>query len=229
MSIPEDAFLTEFAQQRIVLTPEKFGVMGQYSRELLEVSVAEDMTGYMMDTLLMRLTTSVLCGQTISENPQVELAMPASWWQHFKCATGDRAGQFDLGFSDRKKWKLWLWFPYALVFCVLWLLDKRPVKWDKYTADVHFEQRVLYPEVNVPASVGRQVIYETVSMNLAPMAPWGSRLLDDPSRFLSRHEIVNAVYADADATSYGQPWSPHATLNWLEQHGVNVDQLVKRQ
>lgn len=232
----DDAALTSYAQQRIVLYPEKFGVMGQYSREMLEVNSAVDMMSHGMDSLLMRLTTSVLCGQTISETPQVEISFPDSPWQHVKHRLEEKTGRLD----DRWKgydpdsgdtvtpppWMILLW-PLLVLF-PKWL-KKYPVRWGTRTADINFEQRILYPEIDAPAHAGRPVIYETLSMDFPGLSPpFGSRLVNDPSRFMHVHEIAREIMKDPDLHRFAAGPDSYVALKWLERHGVNVDQLVKR-
>lgn len=238
---PSDEEFTQYAQQRIALYPEKFGVMGSYSKELMRCQTAEDMLSYGADMLLMRLTTAVLCGQTISEKPQVELSMPATPWQHLKYRISKRHERLNARWEGQDPdtwaqttpppWVILLW-PFLVLFS-RWL-KKHKVQFTTVTADIEFEQRVLYPEIDAPAHAGRPVIYETLSVNY-PYAPppFGSRLINDPSRFLNRHEIASEIYRDPDINSCGIGGPsylgvPDLTLRWLERHGVNVDQLVKR-
>lgn len=233
MELPGNDDLTNLMREQIVLHPEKFGVMGQYSREMLESMVSND---FLYDMLLVRLTTSVMCGSTISEKPSVVLNLPKNPWQHVKYRLGQWSDVIENKLWHNVGWKnFWLWVPYALALLTGKWTYKRRVKYIQVTADINFEQRVLYPEVNAPAVAGRPVIYETLSVNFpGEQPPYGSNLSSDPSRFYDRHEISSMVYRDADergvglSPAYGQPWSPLATFAWLERHGVNVDQLVKR-
>lgn len=219
---------TQFVQQRITLYPEKFGVWGSYSRDLLRMEESRD-TARFTDSLTLQLSTAVLCGQTVSEKPQVELSLPATWYQHLKHAAFD----WRLSFSSEgaSKFKTaWMWLVARTLF---WVLDKymlkRPVKWTTVKAEVTFEQRVLYPELDLPAHAGRPVIYETMDVSYPDaLPPWGSRLRSDPSRFLNRHEIASDIYRDPDGQRYGVSLGPDHVLSWLERNGVNVDQLVKR-
>ena len=229
MEIPDNEDLTNLARQQIVLYPEKFGVMGQYSMEMLNAMTAQDFASFGMDMILVRLTTSVMCGNTVSEKPQIELNLPKNQWQHMRYKLLGWADKTEHMLWNKMTWKnFWMRVPYALALLLWKWIYKRPVKYSIIKADIDFEQRVLYPEINVPAAAGRPVIYETISVNYpGEQPPYGSRLASDPSRFLDRHEIANAVYHDPNYTT--APISvPEVTLNWLARHGVNVDQLVKR-
>lgn len=229
--LPSPDYLTQYAQNRIQLNPEKFGLVGAFSREMLMADVSMEPA---TDSLLMRLMTTVMCGSSVSEEPEVVLHYPATPWQHLKRSVFNWRLKF--GFRERSKlMTAWLWIVARTLF---WVLDKyslkRPVKWTDVTAKIHFDQRVMYPEFDqMPAAFGRPVIYETISMSYPDVMPeFGSNLRSDPSRFLDRHEIARKVYEDSASVGtnypYNEPWSPHATLHWLERHGVNVDQLVKR-
>jgi hypothetical protein len=232
--LPGTEFLTEYTRRQIRLHPEKFGYAGSFAREMLSVATADDlMYGY--DQMVVRLMTTILSGRTISEEPEVALKLPATWWQHLKhalftSALFANAASFRLR-SQPKLAVIWLW--PVLTACVLlsrWY-RKHPVRWTEVTARVHFSQHVLYPEIDAPAQCGRPVIYEEISASF-PGAPFGSSLAGDPSRFLNRHEIANQVYRDWDQPHGSWPdggtLTPETTLRWLEEHGVNVDQLVKR-
>jgi hypothetical protein len=213
-------------REQFVLHPEKFALVGQYAREMFDCVEIED---YLSDMLAVRLSTAVLCGRTVSETPQVVLTFPESPWQHLK----DKLRKWeDRVWCDLHRAigrRLWLWPVYWTAVVTGKLIDGHPVKWGKVTADVSFEQRILYPEVDAPAQAGRPVIYETLDVHFPTPPPYGGHIAYDPSRFLNRHEIANAVYKDPDfMLSPMGDLGPHAMLNWLERHGVNVDQLVKR-
>ena len=124
----------------------------------------------------------------------------------------------------------WLFLLWPLLVLFPRWAKKHPVRWTEVTAEIHFEQRVLYPEVDAPAIAGRPVIYENLSVSYPGVPPpFGSNLVSDPSRFMRRHEIAREILKDPDSTRYpGEFNSPYTTLAWLERHGVNVDQLVKR-
>lgn len=227
MEIPDSVDWTQLVRQMVTLHPEKFGVLGSYSRELLQAEVSRDYS-FAIGDLALRLTTSVLCGHVVTEKPQVQLNLPATWWQHLKYEVFGWHSA-----SLAKKDTLGGFHRTVLLWPAYWLLGKysakRPVKWTTVTAEVTFEQRVLYPEIDMPASAGRPVIYETVDVSYPEvLPPWGSRLRSDPSRFLNRHEIASEVFQDPDGQRYGVTLGPDQTLHWLEKHGVNVDQLVKR-
>jgi hypothetical protein len=231
---PSGPELLEYVRNQIVLHPEKYGVMGSYSMDMLQAQRSEDAM-FMFDQLAYRLTTAVLCGRTISEKPEVELSLPASPWHHLK-------HRFDWWVSDKNElwegrttdcnpatpppWMVLLW-PLLVLF-PRWL-RKHPVKYTVVKAAVEFEQRILYPEIDAPAQCGRPVIYETLDVHYPGIhPPFGSRLVNDPFRFLNRHEIARQVMQDPDGQRYGVSLGPDQTLMWLERHGVNVDQLVRR-
>jgi hypothetical protein len=224
-NIPSSDFLTAMTRRQIVLNPEKFGVMGTYSREMLRADASADYA-FPLDHLALRLVTTVLTGRTIREEPQVELNLPAGWWQHLKHAITDSR----LNFLASK---------YLVVFFLpfYWLFDKylakRPVKWTKVTAKIDFSQHILYPEIDAPAQCGRPVIYEEMSVSWPEgLAPYGSNLSSGPSRFMDRHEIASRIMRDPEMYRHPRYGSsgldPWPVLVWLERNGVNVDQLVKR-
>lgn len=228
MELPGNEDLTNLLRQQIVLYPERYGVMGQYSREMLEAMTAEDFASFGTDMLLVRLTTTVMCGHTISEKPSVVLKLPKNPWQHVKYKADQWQDRTWCALKREVGWKnFWMWMPFALAVVTGKWTGRRPVKYTEVTADITFDQRVLYPEVNAPAVAGRPVIYETISVNYPDVQPpYGSNLSSDPSRFYNRHEMSNRIYQDAD--DHGGGLSPLATFAWMERHGVNVDQLVKR-
>lgn len=221
------------ARRQFTLHPRQYAMMGSYARETLSASpVAAD---YLSDMLLLKLTTAVLCGRTVSESPQVEMTVPASWWQHLKHATASWRDS-----SVSKKNSLGGFHRTILlkpVYASLsWLLRKHPVRYAKMTATIDFRQDVLYPEIDAPPNGGRPVIFE--EMNMTPMwepktALWGTSLQSDPSRFMDSHEIMSQMQRDpefhGENLRYPDSPGPYAVLQWLERHGVNVDQFVKRQ
>lgn len=227
---PSGPELTNYFRNQIELHPEKYGVMGSYSTEMLEAMRSEDYS-FIFDQIAYKLTTSVLCGQTVSETPRVELELPSSWFQHLKKAVSTWADEWRrYNVPTRKGVIRFLWVPFALALLLGKFLDKHPVRWTKVTADIVFQQRVLYPEIDAPAQMGRPVIYEDLSISWPEaQPPFGGSFQYDLSRFLNRHEVASKVMTDPVLNSYpGDFSSPHTTLNWLERHGVNVDQLVKR-
>src|ERR1700679_1880979 len=127
-------------REQFALHPEKFAVMGQYARETLDCVEIRD---YMSDMLMVRLSTAVLCGQTISETPQVVLTFPESPWQHFKDRLQKREDRTRCDLHRAIGRRLWLWPVYWTALIVGKFIDKHPVKWGKVTADVNFEQRIL--------------------------------------------------------------------------------------
>ena len=224
---------TAAVQRQFALRPERYAVMGQYAREMLEI--AESPADYMSDTLMVRLSTAVLCGQTVSETPQVELSLPASWRQHLKHKLQEWEYRTERDLYRTPQWRLppWLWPVRWTAIGVGKWIGRHPVKWTTVTADVHFEQRVLYPEIDAPVQAGRPVVYETLDISYPGLQPpFGSRLIRNPSRFLDQHEIIREILRDPDANDYRYgaiDVHPVAVMKWLERHGVNVDQLVKRQ
>ena len=223
-----DEAATMYVRQRVMMTPEKFGYVGSFSRELLEA--AWDRTGaqaLMLDQVLLRLTTSVLCGRAVSEHPEVTLNLPKTWWQHLKWNLQTWRDKQDARWkSEPPPWMVLLW-PFLVLYPRF--LVRHPVKWRKITAQVNFEQRVLYPEMDhIPAAAGRPVIYETLDLNWSATTPWGSGFSTGPDRFLNRHEIIRELYTGPDVYGYIGRGGAEQVLTWLERHGVNPDQLVKR-
>jgi hypothetical protein len=240
--VPSGDYLTMMARQ-IVLQPRRFGVVGSYSREMMHAGVSEDMHAWAMNDLTLRLTTSVLSGRTISAHPKVEMTVPASWRQHLKHASNawitvkhelwmgrDAEGET----TTPPPWLILLW--PLLVLWPKWL-RKHPVKYAKMTATLDIDQDVLYPKIDMPASAGMPVIHESYSLSttfgqaVTGTERWGTSLrqADDPSRFMSKYEIISAVRSDADIYGKYQGNEVWALCDWLEAHGVNVEQLVKRQ
>ncbi len=231
----DDSAATMYVKKTITLHPEKYGVWGSYSREMLECAPV-DGQARMFDQLAYQLTTAVLCSRTVSEAPEVVLSLPASPWQHLKHS-------LDWWVSDKNEhWEgrhpetgeavtphpfLFLLWPILVLFPKF--IKSRPIRYTTVN-QVHFEQRVLYPEINMPASAGRPVIYETADITWPDgFGPFGGgSLIAGPSRFLNRHEIAREMFRDPDAQRYGVSLGPDQALRWLEKHGVNVDQLVKR-
>jgi hypothetical protein len=213
-----------------MLQPEKFGIVGAYSREALEAVISEE---FLYDQQLLRLTTTILSGRTISERPEVRYKIYYSWREHLKDAiSGWRERQNFRwegadGTDTPPPWMVLLW-----PFLVLWprFLRKHPVKMREQVVALNFEQRILYPEFDdIPAELGRPVIYESLDFESGwePFAEhWGTSL-QQASRFLNRHEIISEIYR-APLDSYVGSRSAETVLTWLEQRGVNVDQLVKR-
>jgi hypothetical protein len=235
--MPDPVELTSYVRKTIALHPEKFGVMGTYALELMDGSVSRDM---FYDMLAMRLCTSVLCGSTISQNPQVVLNQPRNAWQHTKHQIDWWQSDLDAHWQgyDRHEGGAYTPQPWLiLLWPLLWLIrtwiGKRPVKYNEVKADIKFEQRILYPEAPaVPAHMGHSVIYETLDLNWPENHPlWGSRLDNPNSRFANRHEIASSIYRDPELNRYmsGPSASPDVVLAWLHRHGVNVDQLVQRE
>lgn len=234
-NVPPSDFLTDLAHRQIQLNPRKFGILGSYSRELLRAEASEDYV-WAMDQVALRLTTSVLSGRTINKDPEVVLNLPASWWQHFKHQAdwwiSNKHARFNGSEGTPAPWLVFLW-PLFVLFPKF--IRKRPIRYTTVTSQVHFEQDVLYPEVDMqmPAHLGRPVIYETINVSYpSVIPPFGSNLNSGPSRFLSQHEVMSEMQRDPEFTAqtYRYPMSPnpYAVLQWLERRGVNVDQLVKR-
>lgn len=67
-----------------VLTPRRYVLMqnvGAYTRDSI---AAQEVMDHAWDMLCMRLTASILTDTQVSETQEVELAVPATWWQHLK-------------------------------------------------------------------------------------------------------------------------------------------------
>src|SRR5579859_1937512 len=124
-------------RRQFTLHPEKFVAMGSYSREMLE---AMEVADYMSDLLMTRLATSVMCGSTISEQPQAEMKYPATWWQHWKFAANEWVSGKDELWKGRNSdgspttpppWTIALW--PLLVTWPRWL-RRHPVRYSTMTA-----------------------------------------------------------------------------------------------
>jgi hypothetical protein len=231
---PSGPELLEYVRNQIVLHPEKYGVMGSYSMEMLQAQRSEDAM-LMFDQLAFRLTTLVLSGQTVSEHPEVTFTYytPDTWWDHVKKALWDWRDKqnrrwegtgYDGQPDTPPPWMILLW-PFLVLF-PKWGRRYPPRTTPKIVkTTVNFRQAVLYPETNhIPSEFGRPVIYETMD------AGAGFGLVPGSSRFLNRHEIASAFYGDPEVNRYisSPNYGPDAVLRWLERQGVNVDQLVKR-
>lgn len=224
-----------YFQRQIALTPRHVGYVGSYSREMLHVEQDRD---HAFGQMLVRFTTCILSGRTVTDKQRATVKVPASWWQHLKQAAGERHATW-----MRKPSSPWLLFllPFDIltivprVYLIPWFLRRYPVKYAELTAEVRFTRDTLYPgaDVDLPADrFGIPVLYETLEMeSLAPYGePWQ---LEDygSARFLDRHDVAREFFRDADtirSAAYADPGTVHGILEWLGQHGVNVDQLVAR-
>jgi hypothetical protein len=224
-----------YFQRQMVLTPRQAGYVGSYTREMLSVEQDRDRA---FGQMLARFTTCILSGRTVTAKQRATVKVPASWWQHLKKAAGERHAAW-----MREPSSPWLLFLLPLdiltlvprVYLIPWFLRRYPVKYAELTAEVRFTRDMLYPgaDVDLPSDrFGIPVMYET--MEIAPLAlegdPW---TLEDygPARFLDRHDIAREFFRDAGtirSVAYADPGTVHGILEWLGQHGVNVDQLVAR-
>jgi hypothetical protein len=225
-------------RELIRLAPKKFGYLGRYSTEMLEVERTDGIFGDMM----LRFTTSILSGKTVTATQRASVEVPASWWQHLKKNASERNRT---GFRRPRRW----WLPGIFLLSILtWLpraglgrfLRRHPVRYAELTAEVRFTRDTLYPGADVslpPDQFGPPVTYE--ALEISPLAPDGMpwRLEEyGPARFLTRSEIASEVLRDPDVNgsaefSFGGPVSPGAvfgTLEWLSRRGVSVDTLVAR-
>lgn len=224
--LPPDEFLTGYFRNRLVMQPETFGVVGAYSREAMEARVPVTAA---YDQQLLRLTTSVLSGRTVSEHPEVRYKFYCSWWDQLKALVSSWRNDQNYrwegaeGTDTPPPWMVLLW-----PFLVLWprFLKKHPVKMRECVVPLHFEQRILYPEFDmVPDRFGRPVVYETLEFE---GLPGQNTLTTGPSRFMSKHEVIHEFYNANTSAGYGTSDRPQDFLAWLERRGVNTDQLVKR-
>jgi hypothetical protein len=236
-NVPSNNFLTNMGARMIQLNPRKFGIVGSYAQEMLHAEVGQDSSAFMMDHLLVRLTTSVLSGRTISAEPVVELDYPATWWQHWKHASNEWinvkhdlwVGHLPDG-SDTTPppWLILLW--PLLVLWPKWFA-KHPVKLGVMTGKVQIDQDILYPQLDMPANAGMPVIYETIEMPIFEPTTegWNTRLTKtDPSRFMCKGEIISAVHREMSDPGKYRGDDVWAFVDWLESKGVNIEQLVKR-
>lgn len=225
---------TPYLRRQMTLYPEKFGYMGAFSREMLEVAVSED---FLRDQMLVRFTTSVLSGKTLAEEPEISLTVgyetPDTWWQHLK--------QSVYAWNDNwlaNAWWPWLLLLSPLVYMIPWWKNRHPVRYLSRTVTgkgkVKLSQKILYPYANyvpAPTPFGMPVIYEEMEMpELAPDGgTWGCT--PGPSRYVDRHELVFLMMRDPAIDDYSFSYAdlhPHRILEWLGRHGVNPDQLVRR-
>lgn len=195
--------------RQLALTPKKFGI-GTYMANELKAELVDDMQAFFYNETLFRLTTQILTGNTVSEEQEVStvVSAPATWFDH-------------LAETINRRFRLSI-----------------PVKYTekKLSVKVKFSRDTLYPGANVmlpPDTFGTPVMWETVDMepDLAPDGqPWNLDAIQ-PSRFASRHELINAMYREQTRTydPYQSPWAtPDEVLAWLAARGVNPDQLVPR-
>lgn len=223
----------EYVQNRITMTPEKFGMLGSYARSTLQAVASEDLA-YMLDQQLVRFTMNVMSGKTVSEHPEVTFTynIYASWWQHLKHALSNWRDAMNVRWeTEPTPWMILLW-PF-LVLHPKWA-RRHPVNQTSMLAKttVDFKQSVLYPEMDyIPPEFGYPVIFETMDM---PGTGTGFGLNTGIGRFMNRHEVMSEYMRDPASAPDGYPGSvgssayPVAFLSWLERNGVNPDQLVKR-
>lgn len=226
-----------YFQRQMQLTQKQVGYVGSYSREMLSVDQERDRA---FGQILLRFTTSILSGRTVTEKQRATVKVPATWWQHLKQAAGEWHAAW-----MRKPDSPWLLFLLPLdiltivprVYLVPWFLRRYPVRYAELTAEVRFTRETLYPGADVslpPFTFGTPVMWE--SLEAVPLGgdPW--RLEDyGPERFLGRHEIAREVFRDPEAGNSGyrfgfevNPPAVLGVLEWLGRHGVNPDQLVPR-
>jgi hypothetical protein len=231
----------DYVQERVTMTPEKFGWMGSFMRSTLRAEEASDQyRAAMFDQLLVRFTAQVMSGRTVSERPEVTFTYytPDTWWDHVKKALWDWRDKqnrrwegtgYDGQPDTPPPWMILLW-PFLALF-PKWGRRYPPRTTPKIArTNVDFKQSVLYPELDhIPPEFGRPVIYETLTM---PGAGLGYSVGAGVSRFLTRYEIMNEFMRDPDSAWYdnslGSTAHPVKFMDWLERKGVNPDQLVKR-
>jgi hypothetical protein len=230
MQLPSDDMMTQVMQERVTLTPQKFGYVGAYSREMLRAEW--DTAGrqaFMFDQVLLKLWTTVLTGRTVSESPTVTISAPADWRQHVKQALNQwHNDMHDLWNGLTPAGDQTTPSPWVILLIPLFLLwprwfRKHPVRSAGFTGDIHFSQHVLYPQVDdVPARCGMPVIYETLE-SLWPLSP-------GLPRYLSKDELLHELYRMPQRSPGAYPGGSDMfqVLEWLESHGVNTNQLVKR-
>jgi hypothetical protein len=231
---------TAYFRSLVRLTPKQFGYLGAYSTEMLDV---ERVPGRFSREMVLRFTTSILAGKTVTETQRAVVKVPASWWQHAKQAAG--AWHTAWLTREHKAWRLFT-LPLDIILLPLvslipWFLGRHPVRYAELTAEVRFARDTLYPGADIslpPDRFGAPVMYET--LEISPMAPDGApwRLEEHgPARFLGRREIAGEVLRDPGlnddrAISLGGPIAPGAVfgvLEWLARHGVDADHLVPRE
>jgi hypothetical protein len=211
---------TQFVRNLYQMEPQKFGMLGAYAREMLDVEESRDRLLYMH---ALRFSTMILSGRTITEHPKVEFRhthtfeMPSNWWQHLKQAVYSR---WD------KKGRLQKRFPVRLS-----AIEKKVFR----VAEIDVTQHILYPQADYmppPSQFGMPVIWEEASF----MPIWEPQTgedgqvslnLEGPSRYLNRHEIANQIYRES-VDRYSGYANVDTVLDWLSEHGVNPDQLVRR-
>jgi hypothetical protein len=230
-----------YFQHQMVLTPKQVGYVGSYSRDMLQV---EEMRDRAFGDVLLRFTTSILSGRTVTEKQRASVKVPATWWQHLKKTAADwHAGW--LG-KEHRAWRLFILLLDVIIVplasLIPWFLRRRPVRYAELAAEVRFSREMLYPgaDISLPHDTfGTPVMYETteIAPAVAGGEPWG---LEDygPARFMDRREIAHEILRDAGlaAASHASglfgggmdPGSVFGVFEWLGQHGVSVDQLVAR-
>lgn len=86
------------------------------------------------DMIMTRLTAFVLTEQLVDERQLVDMAVPATWWQHFKRDNMPR-----------------------------WFTSRCPVRYEIFTKDVTFNVKATYPSSNYALpedKFGKPVIFE---------------------------------------------------------------------
>jgi len=227
-----------YFQRQMQLTSKQFGYVGSYSRDLLQV---EEMRDRAFGEMMLRFTTSILSGRTVTEKQRASVKVPASGWQHLK----KTADEWHAAWLQKPLSRyLLFWLPLDIltivprVYFIPWFLRRHPVKYAEIAAEVRFSRDTLYPGADIslpPSRFGAPVMYESVE--IAPLTlngdQWG---LEDygPARFLSRHELVSEILRAQDQAnaSWGSfditPRTVFSVLEWLGEHGVSVDQLIPR-
>lgn len=123
--------------ERVKLEWRKWVVTQHISAELLQNVELRVLQNHMFDTLVLALQKQLLVDQFADGSYTAELAVPATWWQHWKEAHG-------------RKW------------LGPWWMDRYPVQNTVRTAVVEVERLHAYPEPRIQfPEFGRPVIIET--------------------------------------------------------------------
>jgi hypothetical protein len=186
---------TAFRRQ-ITLEPRKFGMVGAYAREFLEITSEQDQA-WAYDQQTVRFTTRILSGQALAEDHKVstQIQVPAMWWD---------------ALMDTLNRRLHLYIP---------------VKWKQRTIPFNFKltSQVTFPEANIampPDTLGRPVVWETLEFDGEELSPGESRFANRHEIVSAIwRECQPSRFGNAEPR-------PEDVLVWLGRHGVNPDQLV---
>jgi hypothetical protein len=192
--------------------------MGSYSKELTVLSESES---WLYDQMMYRLVIPVLTGRTVKQDGQVSVQVPATWVDALKLRV--RASRFD-------RWLAKQHLPRRLYCC--WD-EWTSVNYETKTASFALSQDITYPYANYtpPPSgqFGAPVIYEILELS----GDTSFHTTTNAQRYMSWHEVASEYLRSPQAASdYGSTLGGGIGIypfgQWLLDHGVNPDQLVRR-